>query len=307
MFGAKRLSVLLEKLRGRFALSDGAEITLETNPFSTPEREYEALLKAGINRLSFGVQSAVPAELRLVGRLQGPEQVRTALSRAKAAGFQNLSADLMLGIPGQTRESLSKSVSFLAELELRHVSAYLLKIEEGTPFATQGMAALCPGEDEQAELYLTAVSLLEQAGFRQYEISNFAVPGFESRHNLKYWRREEYLGFGPAAHSFFGGKRYAHPRDLEGYLRAGGRDAVLTDECPDPLEEELMLRLRLCEGVRIDSLSVGEAAGHRILTAARPLEQAGLLRIAGERISLTPEGFLVSNAVILRLIQALET
>ncbi len=306
LFGSGRIAAVMERLRERFVLSDSAEITLETNPFSTPEREYELLLKAGINRLSFGVQSAVPAELRRLGRLQGPEQVKTAVSRAKAAGFRNLSADLMLGIPGQTVDSLKQSVSFLAALGLRHLSAYLLKVEEGTPFAAQGTVSYCPGEEEQAELYLAAVSLLEEAGFRQYEISNFAKPGFESRHNLKYWRREEYLGFGPAAHSFFQGKRYAHLRDLEGYLRTGGQNAALTDECPDPAEEELMLRLRLCEGVEIASLPIGEDAGRRLFAAARPLEQAGLLRADNGQIALTPEGFLVSNAVILRLVQALD-
>lgn len=306
LFGAKRLSAVLERLRSRFAVSVDAEITLEANPFSTPEKEYEAHRRAGFNRISFGVQSAVPAELKALGRLQGPEQVKTAVARAKAAGFDNLSADLMLGIPGQTEVSLKESVAFLSSLGLQHISAYLLKIEEGTPFAEKGVLSLCPDEDGQAALYLKAVSLLEKAGFYQYEISNFAKPGSESRHNLKYWRREEYLGFGPAAHSFYRGKRYAHPRDLEDYLRTGGGNAVLTDPCENPAEEELMLRLRLTDGADIGALSVSEEAKRRIFAAALPLEKAGLLQIAGNRISLTPEGFLVSNAVILRLIEAAE-
>lgn len=306
LFGAERLAAVMEALRERFCLTDGAEITLEANPFSTPEREYGALFKAGFNRISFGVQSAVPAELKQLGRLQGPEQVKTAVLRAKAAGFNNLSADLMLGIPGQTENSLKESVAFLTALDLQHISAYLLKIEEGTPFAKNGTAGLCPDEDRQAALYLAAVSLLKEAGFRQYEISNFSKPGFESRHNLKYWRREEYLGFGPAAHSFYRGRRYAHPRDMEEYVRTGGNNAVLTDDCPDSAEEELMLRLRLTEGADIGALVPNEKTIRRILSAARPLEKAGFLRVEKERIRLTPAGFLVSNAVILRLIGALE-
>lgn len=306
LFGPKRLSSVMDALKKRFLFQSGAEITLEANPFSTPEKEYEELFKLGFNRISFGVQSAIPAELKQLGRLQGPELVKTAILRAKAAGFQNISADLMLGIPGQSVQTLEESISFLSSLNLQHVSAYLLKIEEGTPFEKNKMATHCPDEDAQAALYLTAVSLLKQAGFSQYEISNFAKPGFKSRHNLKYWRREEYLGFGPAAHSFYKGKRYAHPRDLNEYLETNGQNILLTDDCSDPAEEELMLRLRLTEGISLSALPISSSAKRRILQAALPLEKAGLLCLSGERIHLTPRGFLVSNAVILRLTEALE-
>ena len=305
LFGSGRLSTVLKKLRKRLALAKDAEITLEANPFSTPEQEYAALFQAGFNRISFGVQSAIPAELRALGRLQGQEQVKKAVFRAKEAGFQNLSADLMLGIPGQTVTTLRESVEFLDSLNLQHISAYLLKIEKGTPFEKNGFASLCPDEDSQAELYLEAVSLLKKAGFQQYEISNFSKPGYESRHNLKYWRREPYLGFGPAAHSFYRGKRYAHPRSLREYLDTQGQNIILTDPCDNPIEEELMLRLRLTEGVNIATLVPDKNAVYRVLSTARPLEKAGFLQMEKERISLTPKGFLVSNAIILRLAEAI--
>ena len=147
---------------------------------------------------------------------------------------------------------------------------------------------------------------IARAGFHQYEISNFARPGFESRHNLKYWRREEYLGFGPAAHSFYQGKRYAHPRDLAGYLASDGTNTVLTDFCENQAAEELMLRLRLTEGADLAALFINSAARQAVLAAARPLEQAGLLAINQTHIALTPRGFLVSNAIILRLTEAME-
>ena len=304
LFGAERLGKVLSALRSRLTLSPDAEVTLEANPFSTPEREYAALRAAGFNRISFGIQSAVPEELKQLGRLQGPEQVRTAVSRARAAGFTNLSGDLMLGVPLQTKDTLKTSVDFLASLGLEHVSAYLLKVEEDTPFAENGVLSRCPDEEEQAELYLEAVRLLEEHGFFQYEISNFARPGFQSRHNKKYWQREEYLGLGPAAHGFFDGKRVAHPRDLDGYIASGGGDLFVTDEVPDPLEEELMLRLRLTEGVDLAALSLPDGGKERIKKAMHPLEKGGLVRLCGERLSLTPEGFLVSNEIITMCIRS---
>lgn len=308
LFGSKRLSAVLDAVSRKFRLTPGAEVTLEANPFHLPQAEYEALFRAGFNRISFGMQSAVPEELTALGRRQTPDMLRTAIVQAKAAGFANLSADLMLGIPGQTAESLSQSIGFLAGLGIQHVSAYLLKVEEGTPFAQQDSAGELPRPEEDAvcALYLQAVEELARAGFAQYEISNFAKPGFESRHNLKYWRREEYLGFGPAAHSFWNGKRYAHPRDLDGYLASGGQDTFCADDCTDAPAEELMLRLRLTEGVDLSAFPVGEAARERVLKAARPLEPAGLLTVNKTRIALTPQGFLVSNAIILRLCEALE-
>ncbi|MGI5895449.1 MAG: radical SAM family heme chaperone HemW [Oscillospiraceae bacterium] len=306
LFGSARLSALLAALRNQFTLAPDCEITLEANPFSLPLREYEALRAAGFNRISFGMQSADPEELKTLGRRQSPAMVQSAVSSAKAAGFENLSVDLMLGIPGQTPESLCRSIAFLNALEIQHISAYLLKIEPGTPYAKTNMAEACPDEDTVCDLYLLAVEQLARAGFRQYEISNFARPGFESRHNLKYWRREEYLGFGPAAHSFYQGGRYAHPRDLAGYLSSDGTNATLTDSCENPAVEELMLRLRLSEGVDLAALSINSAARQAVLAAARPLEQAGLLAVNQTRIALTPRGFLVSNAIILRLTDAME-
>ena len=297
LFGEKRLAAVLAALERKFSFSSSCEITLEANPFTLPLSLYRKLFEAGFNRISFGMQSAVPKDLRALGRLQGPEQMERAVESARQAGFSNLSADLMLGIPHQNMESLQTSIRFIETLELQHLSAYLLKIEEGTAFARSKPD--CPDEDAVCDLYLSAVEQLESLGLHQYEISNFAKPGFESRHNLKYWRREEYLGFGPAAHSFYKGVRTAHPRDLDGYIRTGGQDRFVTDPGDSPAAEELMLRLRLREGADVSAIAPEQAEA--VFRRAAPLQKAGLLTQQGGRIALTPKGFLVSNAIIAEL------
>lgn len=301
LLGAENLVRLIEAVKRLFAFA--GEATLEANPGSIDLPALLALREAGLNRISFGVQSAIPEELQALGRKHTPGQVRTAVEAAKQAGFSNLSADLMLGIPGQTAASLAQSIDFIRSLGITHVSAYLLKVETGTPFWRQEIWTQCPGEEETCALYLQAVRALEAAGFAQYEISNFARSGQVCRHNLKYWRCEEYLGFGPAAHGYFAGKRYGHARDLAAYLTAPASTVYLTDEAPGGFEEYAMLRLRLSEG-----LSLTEAKARygydpdALRKKAAAYAKAGLLRLDSERIALTPEGFLVSNSLIGKLI-----
>ena len=211
----------------------------------------------------------------------------------------------MLGLPGQTWETLERSVTFCTQLGPEHLSAYLLKVEPGTPFARQGVEPLDP--DAAAELYLRLVDRLEDRGYRQYEISNFARAGRESRHNLCYWRDEEYLGFGPGAHSFFGGKRFYYPRDLDGFLR--GQPPV-SDGTGGDFAEFALLNLRLTRGLRRSDCRArygaqGEAGFHRILENAKKCPPA-LYRADGTGIAFTPEGFLVSNALLGRLLEGIE-
>ena len=219
-YGEKRLRELLSVVKKHYRLERGAEVTLEANPDSADFKSLRALRRAGFNRVSFGLQSACPGELEEIHRPHTVEQGDEAVAAARRAKLKNLSLDLIYGLPGQTTDSWRQTVEHALALEPEHLSCYGLKVEEGTPLAARVAAGeILPDDDAQAGLYLWAVERLEQAGYRQYEISNFARPGFESRHNLCYWRLQPYIGFGPGAHSDFGGRRYSWVQDLEGYLR----------------------------------------------------------------------------------------
>lgn len=280
-----------EILRG-INYTENAEITVECNPDSADENMLCELKRAGINRISFGVQSLNGAELSALGRTHGAEIAKNAIILAHETGFENISADLMLGIPRQTAKSLKETIDELCSLPITHVSAYLLKIEPNTVFGKKPPEI--PDEDFQAELYLLAVEQLEKRGFRQYEISNFAKNGFESRHNLKYWRAEEYLGIGPAAHSYYNGKRFAVPRNLAKFTENEQQIEEITDENPDKDEEKILLGLRLCEGVTVED---NERLKKRLRLIPREY-----YTLENGRLSLTPRGFLLSNEIISTLL-----
>ena len=301
LLGADRLGRILQAVKEGFSLSPRAEITLEANPTRVDRQFFEGVRAAGFNRLSMGLQSAHREELRFLGRAHTREDVAQAVEDARAAGFANISLDLMLGLPGGSRERLEESIQFAAGLSVEHISSYLLKVEPGTPFAARQVAV--PDDDESAEQYLFAVQELGKRGYIQYEISNFSRPGKESRHNLLYWRGEEYLGFGPGAHSFFGGKRFYYPRDLEGFL--GGNPPV-EDGPGGDFGEFAMLNLRLTRGLRREDCAArfgpqGEAWFQEALEKAKACPKE-LLKWNREWISFTPEGFLVSNALLVQLL-----
>ncbi len=304
LVGAKRLAGLLVDAQKMFSIPPDAEITTEANPTRVDKAFFSELRRGGFNRLSMGLQSADEDELRLLGRAHSPEDAAQAVRDAQAAGFQNLSLDLMLGLPGGSKEKLRRSMEFAAGLGVQHISAYILKIEPGTPFASQGV--VLPDGDEVADQYLFCVEELARLGFAQYEISNFARPGFESRHNLTYWRGDEYIGIGPGAHSFWSGRRFYFPRDLQAFLQGG---SPVDDGPGGSIEEFAMLNLRLTWGLlRADCLEkfggAGSAAFDRIQQNARACPPH-LLRRELERLSFTPEGFLVSNALLVRLLEGL--
>lgn len=270
-------------------IASNAEITAEANPCLCTEEKLSELRRAGVNRISIGVQSLCDDELSALGRRHTAKEAEAAVLSSYEAGFENISADLMLATPKQTPDSLRRTIDRLAALPISHVSAYLLKIEPNTPFG-KNPPELSLGEDETADLYLAAVKQLEKAGFLQYEISNFAKTGKESCHNLKYWRREEYLGIGPAAHSFYGGKRFAVPRDITQFIENERQPEELTDGAPDEFEERIMLGLRLSEGIPEELW--------KPLETALPFIPRNYYRIYGGRLSLTAEGFLLSNEII---------
>lgn len=299
LIGAGRIGRILECAAASCGVSKNAEITLEANPAGMDRSAFREFRAAGINRLSLGVQSGIDRELSLLGRRHTAREAHDAVLAAFTGGFGNISADLMLAVPGQTMGSIEKSVDFLTGLPVSHISAYLLKIEEGTAFAEKGFAA---DDDLAADLYLGCVERLAAKGFSQYEISNFARPGKESRHNLKYWRCEQYLGIGPAAHSFLGGRRFHFRRDLKAFM--ADPFSVLREDGPGgDFTEFAMLRLRLAEGLDLEeAASQFEFDRERILRRAGPFLEKDFVRLRGGRLSLTPEGFLLSNTVISALL-----
>ena len=305
--GHKRLSALLKTIRKGYALTADAEITLEANPDSARDvKALKALRKAGFNRLSLGVQAMDDEMLRRLGRIHTAQQVHEAVSAARSAGFQNISIDLMYGLPGQTMDHWQRTLADAIALGTEHVSAYGLKVEEGTPLWQRRESAELPDDEAQADMYLWAVEALAAAGYGQYEISNFARPGYESRHNLRYWRMAPYAGFGPGAHSDFGNVRFAYERDLDGYLagemRLSEREEILPRE---RCMEYIMLSLRTAEGI---SRSVVERTYRKPFAQAeavlRELAEHGLAAPTESGWRLTPRGFLVSNAIILQVQQA---
>ena len=236
--GEKQLTHLLKAVKKRFHVPSDAEITLEANPDSAGDwKALRTLRKAGFNRISLGVQAADDDLLRRIGRVHTWEQALSAAAAARMAGFDNLSLDLIYGLPGQTLEAWQDTLRSAAALEPQHLSCYGLKVEPGTPLWQQRDSADLPDDDTQADMYLWTVDYLQKKGYGQYEISNFAQPGYESRHNLKYWTLGEYAGFGPGAHSDMGGVRFAYERDLDSYI-AGELRLSEMEEIP-PLDRDL--------------------------------------------------------------------
>lgn len=312
-YGEKRLCELLKLVQKKFKVAKDVEVTLEANPDSVTEKGLRILRRAGVNRLSLGVQSACDRELRDIHRPHTCQQAVDAVAAARKARIKNLNLDLIYGLPGQTEESWRNTVEQILALEPEHLSCYGLTVEEGTPLAGRvARGERLPDDDAQAALYLWTVDRLARAGYEQYEISNFSRPGYQSRHNLKYWMGREYMGFGAAAHSDFGGCRYAYIRDLEGYIRGvmdGDRLLSESDIIP-PRErgsEYLMLRLRTTHGIeeweyRREFYMNFDPIAARL----SEFEQRGWAVRAGRRWRLTPEGFLLSNRLIGEILELQE-
>ena len=312
-YGAKRLKALLAALRRQFRIRRDAEITLEANPDSVDLRSLTQLRRAGFNRISLGVQSACDAHLRDLHRPHNFQQTRDAVAAARKAGFDNLSLDLIYGLPGQDMADWQSTLEQTLALAPNHLSCYGLKVEEGTPLSLRVADGLAlPDDDLQADMYLYTVERLAQAGFTQYEISNFARPGMESRHNLRYWLTRPYIGFGPGAHSDFGGRRYSFVRDLDGYISGvlTGKNIIdSSDLIPDRERggEYLMLRLRTARG--IEEWEYRRAYFMNFTPLEELLcsyERLGFAVRENGRWRLTPKGFLLSNRLIGMLMEKQE-
>ena len=310
--GEKRLRQILKTVEKRYRLAKKPEVTLEANPDSAGDwKVLRTLRRAGFNRLSLGVQSADDEQLKILGRPHTFAQAEEAAAAARRAKIKNLSLDLIYGLPGQTLESWKETLEKAAALSPEHLSCYGLKVEEGTPLRDMLETLDLPDDDAQADMYLWTVERLEELGYRQYEISNFAKPGYESRHNLKYWTLGEYAGFGPGAHSDLGDVRYAYIRDLDAYclgVEAQG-DILSENERIPPRErdvEYLMLGLRLAKGVSRQEFEYRFRLPFGPVQAAlERFERSGHAVLRSGRWHLTPEGFLLSNQIIGQCLEAL--
>ena len=293
-------------MRTRFALPPDAEVTAEANPDPGLAGRLGALRAAGVNRLSIGVQSFEPAELHVLGRRHTAADVAGAVRAARAAGFANLSVDLIFGVPGQTEESWAASLDAAVDLGVEHVSCYGLTIEEGTPYATwfERDPAAFASESREAAMYALAIERLRAAGLEHYEISNWARPGFRSQHNAIYWANDPYLGLGVGAASYLGGVRSTHTRELDAYcLAALAGDPIPGEserlEGPKQVGEAIMLALRTAEGVDLDAFRerYGIDVNERYREVVDDLVAAGVLSAGATQLRLTERGRFVANDV----------
>lgn len=301
LMGGERLAQVIAAARRLYGL-EGAEITMEANPADDLADTFAAFAAAGGNRLSLGMQSAVPSELALLGRRHTPADVARTVADARRAGLENISLDVMLGIGGQTVSSACHSVDVAADLGATHLSAYLLKIEPNTPYGA--CPPDLPSEDETVALYHAAFERMDSHGYRQYEISNAALPGRESRHNLKYWRSEPYLGLGPAASSCLGGHRFTYLRDTAAFVSGNPPVEDPSEGAPvGSAQEYALLRLRLAEGLTAADFAArfGTNLPAEWVSRAAALPHS-LVKADSRCIRLTRAGFLLSNAIISRIV-----
>ena len=309
-FGPERLRQVFSTITKRFNVSKTAEVTLEANPDTITEKGCRRLLAAGFNRISIGIQNNNDQILKVLGRPHTWAQAARSVQIARYAGFDNISVDLMYGLPAQTPQQWADCLGSVIDLQPDHISCYALTLSEDVPlYQYRNMAAL-PNDDAQASMYLYAASTLAAYGYNQYEISNFSKRDKECQHNLKYWLGGEYMGFGPSASSDFAGTRYTFVSNLGQYITAMKKgDSIITESEYLPLKERageyLMLRMRTIYGIEPTEYE------RSFLMPFAPLEHVlrfygrrGLVRVAGGHWFFTPKGFLVSNQLIGALIDA---
>ena len=310
-YGARRLMELFNALKQAGKVLKSAEVTVECNPDSVRGRDLRLMRKEGVNRISLGAQSANDELLKIIGRRHDFAQVKKAVKDIRAAGFENLSIDLIYGLPNQTKADWADTLARVIDLEPEHISCYGLKLEEGTPlFEEYFRSPLIPTDDEQADMYLYAAETLAHYNYGQYEISNFAKRGKESRHNLKYWSLEDYLGLGPGAHSCIGDVRYSFVRDLEKYIEGVNRNGNILDEYEkldelDRAAEYIMLGMRRSRGISgKEYYQIYRSDFTPIEKLLRSYEKDGWTRQVSGRWCFTPAGFLISNILIGSLLEA---
>lgn len=322
MLERSQLKGILDTVRSSFSIEEPAEVTLEASPENVTTESAEGWASCGVNRVSFGVQSMVEKEIRAVGRTHTTETVSTAFRELRAAGIHNINVDLIAGLPHQTEESWKQSIDQLLAFAPTHFSVYMLEVDDdsrlGRELLKKGSryhAGAVPTEEQVADFFLIAMDLLRSAGFEHYEISNFALPGKRSRHNLKYWSDAPYYGFGSEAHSYDGESRWANADLLTEYLRLMevGRSSIVDQHqlgSSEKIEERIFLGLRCRDGLNIDEInaefrtavhnngkSVGLNIRNKYADSIRNFREAGWLMQNDDRLQLTDSGVLFSNEV----------
>lgn len=300
VIGENRLVKIIGAINESFTILENAEITVEINPESGRYFDFRKLKENGFNRISLGMQSANDDELKILGRIHTTDDVEVTINKAKQSGFNNISLDLMMGIPLQTIDSLKNSIDFCNNCGVTHISSYILKIEKGTRLFQIKDELDFPDDDLQAELYLYAVEYLRTLGYEQYEISNFSKQGFESVHNTNYWKCKEYIGIGPSAHSFYQGKRFYYDKDLNNFKN----NKPVFDCYGGDKEEYIMLSLRLKSGLVFNEYAnkFNEPIPSYTYEKINKYAKMGYMEVDKNKTCFTPKGYLVSNTILSDLI-----
>ena len=295
---------LANTIKKSFTITQGAEFSIEANPCTLNADKLRAYKECGVNRLSIGMQSANDDELHALGRLHTRKEFENAFLLARECGFDNINIDVMYALPEQSYDSLLKTIDYVCELSPEHISAYCLKIEDGTPFSK--MELTLPDEDTQYEMYLGLCRRLSEHGYEQYEISNFAKKGARCVHNLKYWKQLEYIGYGPAAHSFFDGTRYFYADDIDAYCKAiscgGAPDKIAEGTTKmsegEKADEYVMLAMRLCDGVSFDEFKAKFGVDFDSVYNTEKYEKSGHIMRDNEKVRFSSAGFFVSSFIL---------
>lgn len=300
------LENILCALKENFTITPDCEITLELNP-ETADKNYLSELKwLGVNRLSFGVQSLNDDELKLMGRIHTAEKAVSSIQDAFNAGFDNVSCDIIFGVPFQEPKSIRNTLTELCRLPVAHISAYGLKVEPNTPFAR--MELIFPDEDTEERMYFDIIDFLGLNGFEQYEISNFAKKGKHSRHNLKYWQGTEYLSFGPSASGYFKNRRYTYKKDIDAYISAIQNkkeppvSESLTVSENEKRQEKIIFGLRLSKGILLSEIDLSCYSLTKSPIISRLLNE-DYIRCENGFLRLTPKGFYISNGIINEILE----
>ena len=302
---------IMKTIRSVFRVAEEAEISMEANPGTLNPEKLSAYREAGINRLSLGLQSADAGELQRLGRIHTREEFESSFLLARLEGFQNINVDIMYALPNQTEQTLSDTLDYVIALDPDHISFYGLKIEPETPFGRdETIEDALPVEDTQADMYLNSVEKLENAGFLQYEISNFSKPGFECLHNLKNWKCRDYLGFGPAAHSFFDGKRFSYKKDIDAFIADPLKRNKLYDEYEeltygDVAWQFVMLGFRLRLGIDVIEYEerFGDDFDARYLEKMAPFIDKQYILKTKNGYRLSRRGLLISNYILSEILE----
>ncbi len=289
----------LNEILSLLPFDKNTEITLEANPETLSFEKLSGYFKSGVNRLSLGVQTANQSSLKMLGRIHSNEKVSEVFTLAKKAGFTNISADIMLGLPNYSYEELDATLDLFYKNDVKHISSYMLKIEEGTDFYKNPPQNLI-NDDEMGDFYLYAVEKLKSLGYMQYEISNFSKSGYESKHNNSYWQLKDYVGIGPSAHSCINNQRFFYPNDLNSFIK----NAKTTLDDKVSVFDYIILSLRLSKGLDLSLLKekYNHTFDEKTLNKLSLLKKEGLLLFENNIISLTAKGFLLQNSILQMLI-----